>query len=91
VGPDQGNTWHRGTIRLTPSRLVAVAGSGRAPASGGDGTAAARLRLHGFRRGPRRRTRGRTDSGEARGGAAQCVAWEAQVMSREGLGTFAWR
>jgi hypothetical protein len=38
--------------------------------------------------GPWRRARGRTDSGEARGGAAQCVAWEAQV-SREGLGTFA--
>jgi hypothetical protein len=35
VGPDQGNMWHRGVIRLTPSRLVAVAGAGRALASGG--------------------------------------------------------
>jgi hypothetical protein len=54
VGPDQGNMSHRGAIRLTPSRLVAVAGAGRAPASGGDGTAAERPRSHGFRRGPRR-------------------------------------
>jgi hypothetical protein len=53
VGPDQGNMWHRGAIRLTPSRLAAVAGLGRAPASGGDGTAAARPRSHGFRRDPR--------------------------------------
>jgi hypothetical protein len=52
VGPDQGNTWHRGAIRLTPSRLVAVAGSGRAPASAVTG--------------PRRRARGRTDSGGPR-------------------------
>jgi hypothetical protein len=54
VRPDQGNKRLRGAIRLTPSRLVAVAGSGRAPASGGDGTAAARPRSHGFRQGPRR-------------------------------------
>jgi hypothetical protein len=54
VRPDQDNMWHRGAIRLTPSRLVAVAGAGRAPASGGDGTAAARPRSHGFQRGPRR-------------------------------------
>jgi hypothetical protein len=49
VGPDQGNMWHRGAIRLTPSRLVAVAVAGRAPASGGDGTAAARPRSREFR------------------------------------------
>jgi hypothetical protein len=42
-------------------------------------------------KGPRRRARGLTGSGEVRGGVAQCVAWEAQVMSREGLGTFARR
>jgi hypothetical protein len=36
VGPGQGNKRHRGTIELTPSRLVAVAWSGRAPASGSD-------------------------------------------------------
>jgi hypothetical protein len=54
VGPDQGNTWHRGAVRLTPSQLVAVTGSGRAPASGGDGIAAARPWSHGFRQGPRR-------------------------------------
>jgi hypothetical protein len=36
--------------------------------------------------GPRQRARGRTDSGEARSGAAQCVAREARVMPREGLG-----
>jgi hypothetical protein len=77
VGPDQGNMWHRGAIRLTPSQLVAVAGAGRALASGGEGTA--------------RRARGLTGSGEVRGGVAQCVAWEAQVISREGLGTFAQR
>jgi hypothetical protein len=39
--------------------------------------------------GPRRRAHGLTSSDEARGGAAQCVAWEAQVMSREGLEMFA--
>jgi hypothetical protein len=33
VGPDQGNMWQERAIRLTPSRLVAVAGLGRAPAS----------------------------------------------------------
>jgi hypothetical protein len=60
VGPDQDNMWHRGAIRLTPSRLVAVAGAGRVAATG-----------------PRRRARGLTGSGEARGGAAQCVAREA--------------
>jgi hypothetical protein len=36
--------------------------------------------------GPRRRARGRTDSGETRGDAVQCVAREASVRSREGLG-----
>jgi hypothetical protein len=36
--------------------------------------------------GPRQHAYGLTDSGEARGGAAQCVAREARVMSREGLG-----
>jgi hypothetical protein len=46
--------WHWGAIRLTPSRLVAVAGAGRAPTSGGDGTAAVRPQSHGFRRGSRR-------------------------------------
>jgi hypothetical protein len=51
VGPFQGNMWHSGAIRLTPSRLVVVAGLGRAPASGSDETAAARPRSHGFRRG----------------------------------------
>jgi hypothetical protein len=54
VGSDQDNMWHGGAIRLTPSRLVAVAVAGRALASGGDGIAAARPRSHGFRRGPRR-------------------------------------
>jgi hypothetical protein len=54
VGPDQGNMWHGGATRLTPSRLVAVAVAGRAPASGGDGTTAARPRSRGFRRGSRR-------------------------------------
>jgi hypothetical protein len=49
VGPDQGNMWHGGAIRLTPSRLVALAG--RAPTSGGDGTAAVRPRSRGFWRG----------------------------------------
>jgi hypothetical protein len=49
VGLDQGNMWHGGVIRLTPSRLVAVAVAGRAPASGGDGSTAARLRSRGFR------------------------------------------
>jgi hypothetical protein len=53
VGPDQDNMWHRGAIRLKSSQLVAVAGVGRAPASGGDGTTAAHPRSHGFRRGPR--------------------------------------
>jgi hypothetical protein len=52
VGPDQGNMWHGGAIRLTPSRLVAVAV--RAPASGGDGSTAARPRSRGFQRGSRR-------------------------------------
>jgi hypothetical protein len=33
--------WHGGAIRLTPSRLVAVAVAGRAPASGDDGSTAA--------------------------------------------------
>jgi hypothetical protein len=56
VGPDQGNMWHGGAIRLTPSRLVAVAVAvaGRAPASGGDETTTARPRSRGFRRGSRR-------------------------------------
>jgi hypothetical protein len=35
---------------------------------------------------PRRRARGHTDSGEARGGEAQCAAREPRGMSREGLG-----
>jgi hypothetical protein len=52
VGPGQGNKRHGGAIGLTPSRLVAVAGLGRAPASGGDGTVVARPRSHGLRRGP---------------------------------------
>jgi hypothetical protein len=53
VGLDQGNMWHGGAIKLTPSRLVAAVVAGRAPASGGDGSTAARPLSCGFRRGSR--------------------------------------
>jgi hypothetical protein len=66
VGPNQGNMWHRGAIRLTPSRLVAVAVARRAPARGGDETATARPRSRGFRRGSRR-------CGAMRGSEGLCV------------------
>jgi hypothetical protein len=63
VGPDQGNMWHGGAIKLTPSRLVAAVWQGelrRAAAMGA-----------------RRRARGLAVSGEARGSAAQRVTREA--------------
>jgi hypothetical protein len=49
--------WHGGAIRLTPSRLVAVAVAGRAPASGGDGSTAARGGGSGWRGGEGRAER----------------------------------
>jgi hypothetical protein len=48
--PKEMNKWHEASIGLTSDRLMVVARSGTAPASGGDKTVAVRLPRLGLRR-----------------------------------------
>jgi hypothetical protein len=74
VGPGQGNKRHGGQLSSPLADWWCWRGRGE-------------LRRAAATR-PQRRARGCTDSGEARGGEAQCAAREARGRSREGLGRF---